>query len=380
MSVVIGFGAAVLWTALGVFITQNSTEENYGRHTGIFWSIFQFSQVFGNLGTYFVLPHLSSDTMLFIGFAAIATIGTLGLFGLKRPVPTAATMDGQVAQADKRCLHMQSMGCAAFSRSFCTSVCDTLRICLQPQFLLLVVMIFFSGMELSFWTGEFPQLLDTNVVGLVLTFAGIGEVVGGVAAGRIADSCGRSFGIVLGAACYGAGLALSAIIKQNATLNPVLAGAPLHAYFAAFLFGLGDSSFNTNIYSIISLLYDDKSKPSTGGMQLESVNASLLESGAGMQEHGLGKEDEDGQAGVRQAHGTHSVGAFTLFQLIQNLGSAFGFFYAIGVPMHGDNGTLAQVWVQAALMAVGVVLFAWSDVRYARRAGKGARISSSQLE
>ena len=55
------------------------------------------------------------------------------------------------------------------------------------QMLLLASMMFFrygmpranimrtahnSGLELSFWTGSFPQLLDPSVIGLVLTFAG----------------------------------------------------------------------------------------------------------------------------------------------------------------------------------------------------------------
>ena len=40
-SVVIGFGAAVLWVALGVFIAQNSTPDKYASNTGLFWGIFQ---------------------------------------------------------------------------------------------------------------------------------------------------------------------------------------------------------------------------------------------------------------------------------------------------------------------------------------------------
>lgn len=40
-SVIIGFGAAVLWVALGVFIAQNSAPEEYASNTGLFWAIFQ---------------------------------------------------------------------------------------------------------------------------------------------------------------------------------------------------------------------------------------------------------------------------------------------------------------------------------------------------
>ena len=41
-SVVIGFGAAILWVALGSFLTNNSTAATYASNTGLFWSIFQF--------------------------------------------------------------------------------------------------------------------------------------------------------------------------------------------------------------------------------------------------------------------------------------------------------------------------------------------------
>ena len=44
--------------------------------------------------------------------------------------------------------------------------------------LLLSGMMFFSGLELAFWSGEFPLLLAKTSVGLVLTFAGVGEVLG----------------------------------------------------------------------------------------------------------------------------------------------------------------------------------------------------------
>jgi hypothetical protein len=36
----------------------------------------------------------------------------------------------------------------------------------------------FTGLELAFWSGEFPQLLDQDSIGIVLTFAGLGEVFG----------------------------------------------------------------------------------------------------------------------------------------------------------------------------------------------------------
>jgi hypothetical protein len=50
----LGFGAAILWVAVGSYITKSSLASDYGRNNGIFWGIFQVSNVLGNLGAYFV--------------------------------------------------------------------------------------------------------------------------------------------------------------------------------------------------------------------------------------------------------------------------------------------------------------------------------------
>jgi hypothetical protein len=47
--------------------------------------------------------------------------------------------------------------------------------------------------------------------------------------------------------------------------------------------------------------------------------------------------------------------------LLQNLGSAAGFYYSLKLPMHGDDGTLIQVWVQVGVMVVSVLGFVISD-------------------
>jgi hypothetical protein len=227
-------------------------------------------------------------------------------------------------------------------------------------------------------------MLNTNVIGLVLTFAGIGEVVGGVLFGRLGDALGRSASIFVGSVCYGTGLALACYMRASGWMPaPVVAQAPLVAFFAAFLFGLGDSSFNANCYAICAQIYHDG--PEDGGDDADE------EGGDG--EHGrpLLKGGGDGEAGARgQQHGggggagqsvegdTNSVGAFTIFQLVQNIGSCVGFFYALPLPMHdpGSNavaggptvGSYTQAYVQFAVMAVATLGFIAVDRLHAAEA------------
>lgn len=256
--------------------------------------------------------------------------------------------------------------------------------------------------------GEFPQLVEPSVIGLVLTFAGVGEVIGGYVMGKICDWAGQGSAMLLGSLLYGVGLILSVLLKNGLSFNaadgsiaatslaPVLAGAPLHAYAAALLFGLGDSAFNTCVWSITSLLFDGGATTSGGGGggaveggassesavsspssllpagSYESASAILVGEGSSaitaplLLRDGINNSSPAPAGGAEEAEAAahlvpaesrvHSVGAFTAFQLVQNLGSGFGFFYAIAVPMHGPTGTLTQVWCQIALMIPGTIL------------------------
>jgi MFS family permease len=182
-------------------------------------------------------------------------------------------------------------------------------------------------------------LLDPNVLGLVMTFAGVGEVVGGYVMGRLSDSIGRAACLALGASIYGVGLVLAAEMKQAGNVGPAIGGASLAAYFAALCFGLGDSCFNTNIYATVSQLYDkadaDHAQP--------DVHEPLL--------------PPTGQTSRPVEKSTHSAAAFTIFQFTQNVGSAVGYYYGLQVPLHGADGTLTQIWVQSSFLVVGLGSF-----------------------
>ena len=117
-------------------------------------------------------------------------------------------------------------------------------------------MYFFSGLELSFWTGEFTQLLaDASVIGLVLTLAGVGEVVGGLVFGRLSDRLGRSASLMIGTILYGAALGLTVWMKQGGTSGTIVANAPLAAYAAALCFGLADSRCEFSLCFIRALVW-----------------------------------------------------------------------------------------------------------------------------
>lgn len=66
--------------------------------------------------------------------------------------------------------------------------------------------------------------------------------------------------------------------------------------------------------------------------------------------------------------------SFTIFQLLQNLGSAVGFLYAIALPLKAGKGadSLAQVYVTAVVVVVATITYVMA-ARKARDDGQQAK-------
>ncbi|EGD74624.1 hypothetical protein PTSG_12375 [Salpingoeca rosetta] len=310
-SVVIGFGAAILWIAVGPYITKASTTDTVGRNNGIFWGIFQFSNVIGNIGAYFIFDNLGGSTALFLALTAIGGLAVI-IFCFIKPTSKFSTQYH----------HQNSEALLEEKRTVWEDVKATLVILQTNEMLLLLYMFLFTGLELAFWSGEFPQLLDASVIGLVLCFAGVGEIAGSLFTNRLSDRLGCSLMLGVGAVVYAAGLTLVSFIHLDPPgTRPLWKGASWMAYVSAFAFGVGDSCLNTQVYALLGKL----------------------------------------------TKGATAVKAFTVFQIFQNLGSALGFFLGTQLPMHGHNASLAQVYIQALILLIGTVFFIRVDVQHSRK-------------
>eukprot|EP01147_Barroeca_monosierra_P009656 gene9656-1870_t len=291
-STVIGFGSAILWISIGPYLKKASTPKTVAGNNAIFWGIFQFSNVIGNITAYFVFNKLGGSTALFIGLTAIGAFSVI-LFGIVKR--TSSFKHNSDISEEKKHRHT----------SVWRDIKATLRVMQSNQMLLLIYLSVFTGYELGFWSGEFSQMLPSSTIGLVLCFAGVGEIIGGIV--------------------YTAGLAIASLMVINQDNNDVKwEGVTWMAYVAAFSFGFGDSTLNTQLYTLIGKITTNES----------------------------------------------TVKAFTVYQIFQNIGSAASFYCSAQFPMHGSNANLAQVYFQVVLLFIGMVSFIRADMLYSPRSRK----------
>ncbi|KAK6020635.1 hypothetical protein OSTOST_13708, partial [Ostertagia ostertagi] len=81
-SAVLGFGAAVIWTANGAYLVQFSRIGKMGRNSGVLWAMLQTSLVAGAIFLFFVLSYgdlFSSYRFLYSAFAVVSSIGIVTL-------------------------------------------------------------------------------------------------------------------------------------------------------------------------------------------------------------------------------------------------------------------------------------------------------------
>ena len=297
-----GFGASVLWVAQGNFITSSCNEGNRGTVSGVFWSCMQASAIVGPLASYLILSFIPDsqakvDQIMYTSFTCTAAVGAALLATLRKP----ALSDQNSIQGS------QPPGAApqTLAQEVCGPIRRVAQLCLKRDIALMLAACLFTGIELSFVTGEYFRLTmmlpcyyadsvdlsasgatnaslcataertavcmwdlerqactkDSSVVGLVFIAYGCGSCFAALVLGALSDGSRRGatplrrkLVVTLGALCYGGGLALLALFKQ--TQHEILPRFPPRAwlpeeeksiswlcYVIAALFGINDAAW-----------------------------------------------------------------------------------------------------------------------------------------
>ncbi|XP_070580414.1 UNC93-like protein MFSD11 isoform X2 [Ptychodera flava] len=273
-SVLVGIGAAVIWTGQGNFLTINSDTETIGRNSGIFWALLQCSLLFGNLFVYFEFQgqtniQVHTRTTVFIVLLVVACIGILMFLLLrnKRSTDSDDLLTINVGSGDEK---KKEGPVQAFKRAF--------QLLKTREIILLSVCFAYTGFELTFFSGVYGTCIGNtsqlenskSLIGLSGMLIGIGEIIGGASFGLFGKRTirfGRDPIVLLG---YFVHMTCFYLIFYNIPVDAPLKSVNDQAYMepnevvallCAFMLGFGDSCFNTQIYSILGFMFPEDSAP-----------------------------------------------------------------------------------------------------------------------
>ncbi|XP_053531497.1 UNC93-like protein MFSD11 isoform X4 [Ictalurus punctatus] len=287
-SVLIGMGAALLWTAQGRFLVGNSDVSTINRNTAVFWALLQCSMLFGNLYVYIDwkgktdISDRDRKTM-FIALLVTSVLGTLSFLFLCKSSQDEeedilSEEEGQSLLSSRLTLK-QRASCAIKEAK--TDFKTILNLFGTKTILLLSFSMAYSGLELSFYSGVYGTCIGATtrfgdsskaLIGISGIAVGIGEIVGGGLFGLVLKNnhFRRTSVVFLGMVVHFVAFYLIFLnIPNDAPLvfetstqhNPYLSPSMPIAMLCSFLLGLGDSCFNTQLYSILGCVYTEQSIP-----------------------------------------------------------------------------------------------------------------------
>ncbi|XP_039261374.1 UNC93-like protein MFSD11 isoform X2 [Styela clava] len=334
-SVLIGIGAAVLWTAQGNFLTLNSDDHTMGRNSGIFWALLQCSLLIGNLYVYFAWRGVkvikdAQRVPLFIGLTAISGVGTILMFFLRSHPKSGTKMtedhrnlldDGSderrvntgsysnsieandegsqnyldhISEEDEASESTVKSSSGGKASGAWMAFLKAIELFKTTDMMLLSITFLYTGFELTFFSGVYATSVGATLqfgedadkyVGLTGIMIGVGEIFGGLIFGifgRRTVKYGRSPVVFLGFFLH---LAAFFLIFLN-----IPDEAPLHqthevAYIdpnvviaigCGFLLGFGDACFNTQCFSILGVMYKSDSAPAFALFKFEQSLAAAI--------------------------------------------------------------------------------------------------------
>ncbi|XP_055335100.1 UNC93-like protein MFSD11 isoform X2 [Paramacrobiotus metropolitanus] len=265
-SVLVGIGAAVLWTAQGVFLTINSDKTTMARNSGLFWALFQSSFVWGNLFFFFYLGGAAtiedhSRFVVYIVLLILSAVGLLVMFAFRHPVKAVVVTSDEVVAEPRR------------SRNPLTAIAAAFRMLKGRDMLLLSITFAYTGFEQTFYSGVYGTSLGytkqfgdirKSIVGLSGVFIGVGQITGGLLFGILGKKTirhGRDPIVLFGFMVH---IITFFLIFLNIPFDAPLRDSQFAAFiqpniylgvFCCFLLGLGDASFNTQVYSLLGSVF-----------------------------------------------------------------------------------------------------------------------------
>ncbi|RVE69734.1 hypothetical protein OJAV_G00080730 [Oryzias javanicus] len=300
-SVLIGIGAALLWTAQGEFLVENSEASTINRNTGMFWALLQCSMLFGNLYIYLDWNGKtdiseSSRRNIFLFLLVASVLGTLCFLVLRKSHNEEEMLSEEEGQSLLSARTMYKSRANSALQDAKSEFKTILQLLKTKTILLLSPCMAYSGLELAFYSGVYGTCIGATthfgeaakgLIGISGIVVGAGEIVGGGLFGLLCKNSRfrRTSVVFLGMVVHfiasyliflnipaDAPIVLETTTQQNPYLNPSVSIALL----CSFLLGLGDSCFNTQLYSILGHVYAEESTSAFAIFKfIQSVSAAV---------------------------------------------------------------------------------------------------------
>uniref|UniRef100_A0A8R1DZ47 UNC93-like protein MFSD11 n=1 Tax=Caenorhabditis japonica TaxID=281687 RepID=A0A8R1DZ47_CAEJA len=229
-SALLGFGASIIWTGQGSYLSQNCTKETTSRNSALLWGMSESSLLAGGIFLFVVFSvqgaqdkiPTSTINILYTVFTVLSLISAL-IFALLRQPSYPETVD---------------------RKNYGKLVSSTFKLMFTKKMLALAFVFAYTGIEQSFWTAGL-------IFGLM---------------GDKSRKVGRDAIILLGTIVHLVVYALCYInFPQDSSLNKtddmgglIEPNLPI-ALIAGGLLGFGDAIWNTQIYSFLCDTYPKQS-------------------------------------------------------------------------------------------------------------------------
>ncbi|XP_070704129.1 UNC93-like protein MFSD11 [Pempheris klunzingeri] len=285
-SVLIGVGAAMLWTAQGHFLVENSEAATINRNTGMFWALLQCSMLFGNLYIYLDWNGRteisdSSRKNIFLSLLVASVLGTLSFLVLRRCRDEEEMLSEEEGQSLLSARMMYKHRANTAMQDAKSEFKTILQLVKAKTVLLLSPCMAYSGLELAFYSGVYGTCIGATtqfgeaakgLIGISGIVVGVGEIVGGGLFGLLCKNnrFRRTTVVFLGMVVHFVAFYLiflnipddaPVVFDTDTQKKPYLNPSVSIALLCSFLLGLGDSCFNTQLYSILGRVYAEQSTP-----------------------------------------------------------------------------------------------------------------------
>ncbi|KAK5583579.1 hypothetical protein RB653_005176 [Dictyostelium firmibasis] len=274
-SILVGFGGAILWNAQGSLVIKYSTESTIGANTGLFFALFQTDQIIGNLGSATLINKAGlSNKILFTIFLGISLIPIIGFFYLSNPnkikkiIEPINNQDDETKGNDEK-EYNENEKKEIDNLSIKNILMSIIILFKDKPIQLLIPSLLYSGISQTFFFGVFSSLIGVEWVGYVMSVFGFFDALASFILGKLSDKIGRKVLVFISTISCIFGTILIYLINQPkiVTTTTIYINDEyriLFYFIGAALLGFSDAGFNTQLYSLLGVIYPTSGETAIG--------------------------------------------------------------------------------------------------------------------